>query len=147
MFVYTDGACKGNPGIGGWGVFIIDNNNITNEFYGYQLNTTNNRMELFAIIIALEKIKNIKNFDSTIIYTDSQYAYNGINKWIKNWKKNNWTISNNKNVLNKDLWLKIDALLTPLITINWIKAHDGNFGNEKADFLANFSIKNKICKI
>lgn len=144
MIIYTDGACKGNPGIGGWGVYIVDDNNNTNEFYGYEINTTNNRMELFAIIIALQKIIHV---DSIIIYTDSQYAYNGINKWIQNWKKNNWKTSNNKHVLNKDLWVKIDSLMTPLITVNWVKAHNGNFGNEKADSLANFSIKNKVCKI
>ena len=132
--IYTDGACKGNPGVGGWGAIIMrDGKNI--ELFGGENETTNNRMELMAVIMALKKVPS--NLELTI-YTDSTYVQKGISEWIKNWKVNNWRSSNKKPVKNKDLWVDLDeAVGSRKIFWEWVKGHAGNEGNEKADELAN----------
>ena len=132
--IYTDGACKGNPGPGGWGALIIDGD-IENEIYGGENNTTNNRMEIMAVIMALQTV-NTKN--EITVFTDSTYVQKGINEWINKWKVNGWKASNKKEVKNKDLWVQLDSLVTKLqINWIWIKGHSGHPGNERADYLAN----------
>ena len=131
--IYTDGACSGNPGPGGWGVFIENSGNVT-ELSGRDENTTNNRMELTAPIMALKKIK--KKTEITI-YTDSRYVRDGITDWINKWKLNNWKSSNRKPVKNKDLWIKLDNLCQEhKINWKWVKAHAGNKYNNLVDKLA-----------
>ena len=132
--IYTDGACKGNPGVGGWGAINMqDEKNI--ELFGGENETTNNRMELMAVIMALKEISS--NLELTI-YTDSTYVQKGISDWIKNWKVNNWRSSSKKPVKNKDLWIMLDeAVGSRKINWEWVKGHAGNEGNEKADELAN----------
>ena len=130
--IYTDGACSGNPGPGGWGVLIeIDNENI--ELSGGDRETTNNRMELMAAIKALEEID--KDYEITL-YTDSNYVKDGITSWISNWKKNNWKTASKKDVKNKELWMRLDeAIKDKNISWVWVKGHAGNAGNEQADYL------------
>ena len=144
IFAYTDGACSGNPGPGGWGVILQakENSIVVKELelYGGEKETTNNRMELMAAISSLEGLE--KSTKLTII-TDSNYVKGGVTEWIKNWKKNNWKTSNKKPVKNKDLWEKLDSLtINQKIKWTWVKGHNGNIGNEKADFLATEAIKN-----
>mgnify|MGYP001376196787 CR=1 FL=1 len=139
--IYTDGACKGNPGIGGWGAVIKFSNNIEKRIYGYNNETTNNRMELTAAIMSLSILD---EKSKVILYTDSKYLMDGINQWILKWKKNSWKTSNNKEVKNMDLWKKIDELNSyHSVEWNWVKGHSGNYGNDQADELANFAISNK----
>lgn len=135
--VYTDGACKGNPGQGGWGALILENN-VKREIYGGESNTTNNRMELMAVIRALELLK--EQNDITV-FTDSTYVQKGISEWIINWKRNGWKSSNKKSVKNKDLWVELDNL-NDLMSVKWqwIKGHAGHSGNERADYLANLGV-------
>ena len=131
--VYTDGSCLGNPGTGGWAFLILNDGGITNHF-GYQLDTTNNQMELTAAINALEFIK---ENDEITLFTDSSYVKNGITSWIANWKKNNWKNSQKKEVKNKDLWIKLDILNSQKKIIwKWVKAHDINDHNNRVDLLA-----------
>ncbi len=131
--VYTDGSCLGNPGTGGWAFLILNDFGITNHF-GYQLDTTNNQMELTAAINALEFIK---ENDEITLFTDSSYVKNGITSWITNWKKNNWKNSQKKEVKNKDLWIKLDILNSQKKIIwKWVKAHDVNDHNNSVDLLA-----------
>ena len=132
--VFTDGACRGNPGAGGWGVLlIVDGEEIT--LFGGEKNTTNNRKELKAAIKALEYY-DVKV--SLSITTDSNYVKDGITKWLINWKKKNWITSSSKPVKNKDLWEKLDALNSfHTVTWQWVKAHAGHRENEIADMLAN----------
>ena len=136
--IYTDGACSGNPGPGGWGVLIeIDNKNI--ELSGGDKDTTNNRMELMAAIKALEEID--KNYEITL-YTDSNYVKDGITNWISNWKKNNWKTASKKDVKNKELWIRLDeAIKDKNISWVWVKGHAGNAGNEQADYLARSALE------
>ena len=132
--IYTDGACSGNPGKGGWASLIIDSKFNQSSISGSESNTTNNRMELIAPIMALKKIK--RNSEVTI-YTDSKYVKNGITVWIKKWKLNNWKSSSRKPVKNKDLWIELDVLcLKHKITWKWVKAHAGNKYNNLVDELA-----------
>ena len=142
--IYTDGACKGNPGVGGWGALILqDDKNI--ELFGGENETTNNRMELMAVIMAL---KEISPSEELIIYTDSTYVQKGISEWIKNWKLNNWRSSNKKPVKNKDLWMQLDeASYSRKINWEWVKGHAGNEGNEKADELANKGVISMMDKL
>ena len=135
--VYTDGACKGNPGQGGWGALILEND-VKREIYGGESNTTNNRMELMAVIRALELLK--EQNDITV-FTDSTYVQKGISEWIINWKRNGWKSSNKKTVKNKDLWVELDNL-NDLMSVKWqwIKGHAGHSGNERADYLANLGV-------
>lgn len=131
--VFTDGACLGNPGPGGWGVLILDDGN-ARELSGGEANTTNNRMELMAAIRALEETPRGK---SIILYTDSQYVKNGITSWIHGWKKNGWKNASKKPVKNRDLWEALDALIEGReIEWRWVKGHAGHPGNERADALA-----------
>tara|TARA_B100001057_G_scaffold487707_1_gene570845 strand:- start:1228 stop:1653 length:426 start_codon:yes stop_codon:yes gene_type:complete len=132
--IYTDGACSGNPGKGGWAALILDGNANQSSISGSENNTTNNRMELTAPIMALDKIK-IKS--DVVIYTDSKYVKNGITEWIKKWKLNNWVSSSKKPVKNKDLWVKLDnSCQKHKVTWRWVKAHAGNKFNELVDKLA-----------
>tara|TARA_B100000768_G_C11051830_1_gene278691 strand:+ start:166 stop:594 length:429 start_codon:yes stop_codon:yes gene_type:complete len=136
--IYTDGACSGNPGPGGWGAVIFDGNKNQVNISGRIEGTTNNRMELIAPIMALKKIKN----DSKItIYTDSTYVKNGITVWIKKWEKNGWISSNRKIVKNKDLWLELNDLCCKNFVIwKWVKGHGTNKYNNLADELATQAI-------
>ena len=137
--IYTDGACRGNQGAGGWGVYLLYKNE-KKEFYGGKLNTTNNQMELTA---AIEGLKVLKEPCKVKLYTDSKYVMDGINSWIANWKKNNWKTASKKDVKNKDLWIELDAeTCKHEIEWVWVKGHSGNIGNEKADVLANMGIDN-----
>ena len=132
--IYTDGACKGNPGDGGWGALIIDGD-AKNEIFGGEADTTNNRMEIMAVIMALKTL----NTESKItIYTDSTYVQKGISEWIDKWKINGWRTSNKKDVKKKDLWIELDSLTSKfIINWTWIKGHSGHPENDRADYLAN----------
>ena len=132
--IYTDGACSGNPGIGGWGVVILINTDQPILLNGGENETTNNRMELTA---AIQALKNFEKKQSIKLITDSRYVKDGIESWIINWKKNGWKTSSKKPVKNKDLWIELDKLIAfHDITWNWVKGHSGEKYNEKADFLA-----------
>ena len=135
---YTDGACKGNPGAGGWGAHLIFSDGSSQDLYGGEADTTNNRMELMGAIKALEySPQNIK----IELWTDSSYVKNGINEWIANWKKRGWKTASKKSVANQDLWQQLDALNnTRDVDWHWVKGHAGHAGNEKADELANLGV-------
>jgi ribonuclease HI len=137
VIIYTDGACRGNPGPGGWGALIkIDN--AEKEIFGGQSNTTNNQMELTAAIEGLAALKETCNVE---LFTDSRYVMDGITQWIRNWKKNNWRTAAKKDVKNKELWQKLDNLISQhQVQWHWVKGHSGDAGNETADFLANKGI-------
>ena len=135
--IFTDGACRGNPGRGGWGALIREADS-ENLIYGGELNTTNNIMELTAAIKALEFLKVSSN---VVITTDSKYVIQGITEWIHNWKERSWKTASKKPVLNKELWKELDRL-TNLHSVKWkwIKGHSGHRENEIADQLANKGI-------
>ena len=138
--IYTDGACSGNPGPGGWGAVIFDEKKKQQNISGKVKDTTNNRMELMAPIMALKKIKSKSD---VTIFTDSIYVKNGITEWIKKWKKNGWKNSNKKAVKNKDLWIKLNDLCQKnKVQWKWIKGHSNNKYNNLADDLATEAIKN-----
>ena len=132
--IYTDGACSGNPGKGGWAAIILDSNANQSDISGSEKNTTNNRMELMAPINALKDMNPMEEIE---IYTDSQYVKLGITEWINTWIKNKWKTSKKEDVKNKDLWIELYNL-TKFLDIQWIwvKAHDGNPLNEEVDLLA-----------
>ena len=135
--IYTDGACSGNPGPGGWGAYI-DNAGLITELSGREKDTTNNRMELKAVIEALNSFTSKTNLN---LYTDSKYVMDGSSKWIENWKKNGWKTAQKKAVKNQDLWIELDKLVHfHQIHWVWVKGHDGNLGNERADYLATSAI-------
>ena len=135
--IWTDGACSGNPGPGGWGVLIKDNNTVE-ELSGSEAITTNNRMEMIAVINALKSINSNKKI---VIFTDSKYVKDGISSWINNWKINNWKNSQKKDVKNKDLWQELDMLTKKYdIQWEWVKGHSGNIENDIADRLATSAI-------
>ena len=137
VIIYTDGACRGNPGPGGWGA-LIKFDNAEKEIFGGQSDTTNNQMELTAAIKGLAALKETCNVE---LFTDSRYVMDGITQWIQNWKKNNWRTSAKKDVKNKELWQKLDNLITQhQVQGHWVKGHSGDAGNETADFLANKGI-------
>lgn len=131
--VYTDGACSGNPGPGGWGVVLTFRDH-AKELMGGEPHTTNNRMELTAAISALEALKRSCAVD---LYTDSEYVRNGISSWIKDWKRNGWRTVDKKPVKNIDLWKRLDAALQAhQVRWHWVKGHAGHAMNERADELA-----------
>jgi ribonuclease HI len=132
--IYTDGACKGNPGPGGWGALLIKGD-AEKELFGGEPQTTNNRMELTAVIRALDALKRPCEIE---LYTDSQYVRQGIMTWIHNWKKNGWKTADRKPVKNADLWKTLDAFAARhKINWHWVKGHAENAGNLRADALAN----------
>jgi ribonuclease HI len=134
VVIYTDGACKGNPGPGGWGA-LLEYDGRRKELFGGEPHTTNNRMELVAVIRALEALTRESD---VALYTDSQYVKNGIEAWIHGWKRNGWKTSDKKPVKNEDLWRELDELAKRhRIRWHWVRGHDDNPGNERADELAN----------
>ena len=142
---YTDGACSGNPGVGGWGAVLLaeKNNKIIKrkEISGGLVDTTNNQMELVA---AIETLKALKKYTEICIITDSNYVKKGITEWLPSWKKNNWKTSSKKEVKNRKLWEELEELVNRnKVDWLWVKGHAGNIENERADFLAREEI-NKI---
>ncbi len=132
--IYTDGACKGNPGAGGWGALLVAGAH-RKELCGGEAQTTNNRMEMTAVIRALEALKRPSKVS---VHTDSQYVQKGVSEWMAGWKKRNWRTSDGKPVKNQDLWLQLDALSRlHEIQWNWVRGHAGHPENERADALAN----------
>ncbi|MEM7432718.1 MAG: ribonuclease HI [Pseudomonadota bacterium] len=135
--IYTDGACRGNPGPGGWGALLIAGSR-RKTLYGGEADTTNNRMELRAAIEALNALKGRR---TVVLHTDSTYVMKGINEWMANWKKRGWKTASKKPVKNRDLWQALDeANAKHDVEWRWVKGHDGNPGNEEADELANRGI-------
>jgi ribonuclease HI len=134
VVIYTDGACKGNPGPGGWGAWLRWGEH-EKELFGGEPATTNNRMELTAVIRALELLK---RRTPVAIYTDSEYVRNGITTWIHNWKRRGWRTADNKPVKNVELWSRLDTLVAEHdVQWHWVRGHSGDPGNERADQLAN----------
>ena len=144
--IYTDGSCLGNPGAGGWAAVIVDANNQREEIFGGEEHTTNNRMELTAAIKALEKIQ---AGDSAELFTDSSYLKNAFTKgWLANWKRKGWTTATGGPVLNKDLWLVLDELISNrAVNFSWVKGHAGNYFNERCDELAHSTAEKFRCGI
>ena len=136
--IYTDGACKGNPGPGGWGA-LLQFDGRERELCGGEPHTTNNRMELTAVIRALQALKRSCEID---LYTDSQYVQKGISEWIVSWKRRGWKTADRKPVKNVDLWLELDSLVAGhRVHWHWVKGHAGHAENERADQLANKGIE------
>jgi ribonuclease HI len=132
--IYTDGACKGNPGPGGWGAWLVSGGHDKSLCGGEPL-TTNNRMELTAVIEALAALKSRSSVD---LHLDSEYVRQGITSWIHNWKRRGWRTADGKPVKNEDLWRRLDDLARSHdVRWHWVKGHNGNPGNERADALAN----------
>ena len=139
--IFTDGACRGNPGPGGWGALLKYDNQIK-EINGFKKNTTNNIMELMAVI---EALKILNRTCEIIITTDSNYVKNGITNWINKWKINGWKTAKKQDVKNKALWIQLDDLVkNHKIEWRWIKGHSGHIENERADYLANKAIDTKL---
>ncbi|WP_031430195.1 ribonuclease HI [Methylomicrobium agile] len=137
VVIYTDGACRGNPGPGGWGV-ILSYKGTVKELYGGEMETTNNRMELTAAIQGLEALKKQCRVE---LNTDSKYVLQGITEWLPNWKKRGWKTAGNKPVKNEDLWRRLDAAGSRhTIEWKWVKGHSGHKENDRADELANLGI-------
>ena len=137
VVIYTDGACSGNPGPGGWGA-ILTSGDHHKQLKGGEPKTTNNRMELMAAIAAVEALKRPCRVD---LHTDSQYLRNGITSWIKAWRRNGWRTADNKPVKNVDLWQRLDAALGPhQVRWHWLRGHAGHAMNERADALAREAI-------
>ncbi len=137
--IWTDGSCLGNPGPGGW-AFVATNGQNTAERSGGERDTTNNRMELMAVIRALTAAHRHSEIE---LHTDSQYVKNGMQSWLKNWKKNNWHTANKKPVKNQDLWMQLDALSGAIkIHWHWVRGHNGDEMNERCDELARTAAEN-----
>ncbi len=134
--IYTDGACSGNPGPGGWGTIIYFTDGRVQDIGGATPNTTNNRMELQASIVALEAYEASGQTAPITLYTDSEYVRNGITKWISGWKKKGWKTAAGKPVMNQDLWQELDELNSSKVTWQYVKGHSGDPGNERADTIA-----------
>ena len=144
--IYTDGACKGNPGPGGWGAWLKSGPS-EKELFGGELNTTNNRMELTAVI---EGLAALKRPCKVILYLDSQYVRMGITEWIRGWKAKGWRTSTKQPVKNVELWQRLDKLVSEgghLIEWRWVKGHSGDPGNERADMLANKGVERALGRI
>ena len=139
--IFTDGACRGNPGLGGWGA-LIRRNGEERSLWGGERDTTNNRMEMEAAIRGLESIVESSNITIT---TDSNYLKDGITQWLEGWKNKNWKTASKKPVKNQDLWMRLDEL-SQFHNVNWkwVKGHSGHPGNEKADELANKAIDENL---
>jgi ribonuclease HI len=136
--IFTDGACSGNPGPGGWGA-ILRKGGVEKELSGAEALTTNNRMEMMAAIVALEALKRPARVR---IHTDSTYLKDGITRWIHSWKKNGWRTSDKKPVKNVDLWQRLETALAPhTVDWHWVRGHDGHAENERADALARAAIE------
>ena len=142
--IYTDGACSGNPGAGGWGA-ILRYGSIEKELSGGESDTTNNRMELTAVIEALKALKKPCNI---VLYTDSRYVMDGVKEWMPNWKLNGWRTSNKKTpVKNVDLWQLLESLIEKhKIKWIWVKGHNGHPENERVDKLARDQAKSRVCE-
>jgi ribonuclease HI len=139
--IYTDGACKGNPGPGGWGAILFYGDH-EKEMYGGESQTTNNIMELTAVIKALAALKTSCH---VTLVTDSSYVKNGITKWIHSWKMNGWKTSNKKQVKNQQLWMQLEKeTLRHQMSWKWVKGHAGDPGNERADDLANLGVEQEL---
>lgn len=144
--IYSDGGCSGNPGPGGWAYVILlqtlQDKKIILQNKGAEKNTTNNRMELTAVIEALRALKAMKDMPRRIaVYTDSQYVQKGISEWILTWKRNSWRTSDKKPVKNQELWMELDSLASEfLINWEWVKGHDGNEFNEMCDSMTQEAI-------
>lgn len=137
VVIHTDGACRGNPGPGGWGA-ILEHDGRERELYGYEADTTNNRMELMAVIRALETLK---RSCSVRTVTDSQYVMKGVTEWMAGWKRRGWRTASRKPVANRELWERLDrALERHTVEWQWVRGHTGQKGNERADALANQGI-------
>lgn len=136
--IFTDGACKGNPGVGGWGA-LLQLKGKTLELCGGEAHTTNNRMELTGAIRALEALKRPSR---VVLHTDSKYVQQGISEWIHNWKQRGWKTAAKKPVMNEDLWRQLDVLAVQHeVRWVWVKGHAGHDGNERADILANKGVE------
>lgn len=141
VVIYTDGACSGNPGPGGWGAILMSGSH-SKEIKGGERDTTNNRMELMAAIQALESLKKPCAVD---LHTDSQYVMKGISEWIHGWKKRGWTTADKKPVKNDDLWKRLDtARLRHQVKWHWVKGHAGHELNERADELARLGLQETL---
>jgi ribonuclease HI len=143
--IYTDGACSGNPGPGGWGALLIYGTRTKEICGGERTGTTNNRMELMAAIQALESLTR----PSVVrLHTDSSYLRNGVTSWLPNWKRNGWRTADRKPVKNADLWERLDtAVRRHQVTWLWVKGHAGDPGNERADALANQGMRESVASI
>ncbi|MDY6798227.1 MAG: ribonuclease HI [Pseudomonadota bacterium] len=143
VVIYTDGACKGNPGPGGWGV-VLRYGDVQKTLHGGERDTTNNRMELQAAIQGLKALRRACNVE---LYTDSQYVRKGITEWLSGWKRNGWKTAARKPVKNADLWLELDEQVARhSINWHWVKGHAGTPGNELADELANLGVEELLRK-
>ena len=143
--IYTDGACKGNPGPGGWGV-LLQSGEVRKELFGGELNTTNNRMEIMAVIEALSALKRPCHIT---LYLDSEYVRKGITEWIAGWKARGWRTAAKAPVKNVDLWQRLDALVAGSghrIDWRWVRGHAGDPGNERADALANRGVEQVLAQ-
>jgi len=146
VVIYTDGACKGNPGPGGWGAWL-KSGATEKELFGGELNTTNNRMELTAVI---EGLAALKRPCKVLLYLDSQYVRMGITEWIRGWKAKGWRTSTKQPVKNVELWQRLDKLVAEgghEIEWRWVKGHSGDPGNERADMLANKGVDKALGRI
>ena len=144
--IHTDGACKGNPGPGGWGA-LLKSADIEKELFGGELGTTNNRMEMMAVIQALSALRQPCHVD---LYLDSEYVRKGITEWIHGWKARGWRTAAKAPVKNVDLWQQLDALVSGgvhQIHWHWVKGHAGNAGNERADALANRGVERALGRL
>ncbi len=143
VVIYADGACKGNPGPGGWGAILKSGDN-EKELFGGQPMATNNQMELTAVIESLNALKKTCSVD---LYTDSKYVCDGLKTWMPNWKKNGWRTADKKPVKNMELWQALDkAAMAHVLRIHWVKGHNGHPGNERADELANKGVEQVLLK-